>query len=222
MDIDCFFSKYGLPDTPAAGLQSHILFSKEFPRKGYRLEIKPLCLQSDIPIVHRWTTQPYTQKFWQVQCSVEELYNQYLKLLKEGMLNAFIVLLKGLYVAQVDVYPVLKDELAAHYPAQPTDFGLHLLMAPYKNIIRSYPRRLEHLSQDVLITALSFLFSSGSIQRAVAEPDCRNGTANLLAQEVGFRMIKKIQLSYKEANLYEYTKDAFLKRHPVTDAEQYP
>lgn len=45
----------------------------------------------------------------------------------------------------------------------------------------------------------------------MGEPDIRNVKANALVQKAGFRFIKQIEMSYKQANLYECTRQTFAK-----------
>jgi penicillin amidase len=88
-------------------------------------------------------------------------------------------------------------------------------MAPPRYLITKLPDRSAHFSKEVLLTTLHFMFSVPGTDRIIVEPDAANSAANKLVARTGFRFQKEIQLSYKKANLYWYTKEDFLSEHPV-------
>jgi RimJ/RimL family protein N-acetyltransferase len=100
-----------------------------------------------------------------------------------------------------------------HYDTTPNDYGIHLLMSPYKELLSKTALGLKGLSVHVLVTMLDFLFSFKSVTRIIAEPDSENKAANCLAQNACYRFMKEIQLSYKTANLYSYDREDFLKAY---------
>lgn len=183
-----------------------VFHRKRFHQGGEELIIKPLCLDRDIPIIHRWVNEPYAHKYWQMQGGIDELYAHYEKFLDSGVGYSLMFSLKDKPVAQIDFYDVTADEIRDLYDAMPGDHGIHVLMAPYEKPV---PR----LSANVVITCLSFLFTL-SIDRIIGEPDAENERANELVKRVGFRFVKQVQMSYKTANLYSYSREDFLKEHP--------
>jgi hypothetical protein len=76
----------------------------------------------------------------------------------------------------------------------------------------NYNEPIAHLTRDVMVTALAFLFTL-DIERIIGEPDVQNDKANKLVIDVGFRFIKPIQMSYKTANLYIFDKADFIRRY---------
>ncbi|WP_346239590.1 GNAT family N-acetyltransferase [Niabella insulamsoli] len=200
MSIDISQNDFPFPTNLSAQVQ---LYRKEFSDK--QITLKPLHLTRDIKTIHKWVNKPYAQTFWQMQGSIEILYAHYEKLLQSGKCYSLMAFLKDKPVAQIDYYATRFDEIYDLYEYEDNDYGIHLLMGPNKSAIKN-------LTPDVMVTALSFLFSIG-IQRIMGEPDAANEKANKLVQKVGFRFIRQIQMSYKTANLYEYRKEAFLKIH---------
>lgn len=187
-------------------LAKMVFHRKTFPEHGYEVIIKPLCLDRDIQTIHRWVNEPYAHRYWQMQGKIEELYLHYEKFLDSGIGYSLICFLRDKPMAQVDFYDVTADEIKDLYDARPGDHGIHVLMAPYQKPV---PR----LSANVVIACISFLFTL-SIDRIIGEPDADNDRANDLVKRVGFRFMKQVQMSYKKANLYCYSREDFLKEHP--------
>ncbi|HET7115475.1 MAG TPA: GNAT family N-acetyltransferase [Hanamia sp.] len=182
-----------------------ILFSRKLPTIGNELVVKPLHLPRDIHIIHQWVNQPRAKQFWQMEGSVENLYRHYEDFLNAGNGYSLMCFLDNKPVAQIDYYKVAADEVKEHFDYKETDFGIHLLMGNYNEPI-------PHLTRDVMITGLAFLFTL-DIARIIGEPDARNDKANKLVVDVGFRFIKTIQMSYKTANLYMFDKTDFNKKY---------
>ena len=182
-----------------------ILFRSKFPVSKKDLVIKPLHLPRDINIIHEWVNQPYAKMFWQMDGPVETLYHYYENLLSSGTGYSLMCFLEDKPIAQVDYYQVETDEVKKHLDYSETDFGIHMIMG-------NYHEPIAHLTRDVMITVLAFLFTL-DINRVIGEPDVRNEKANKLVVDVGFRFIKTIQMSYKTANLYLFSKAGFINRY---------
>lgn len=182
-----------------------ILFRRKLPGTGKALVVRPLHLPRDIHIIHRWVNQPRAKQFWQMDGPVQDLYRHYELLLNAGSGYSLMCFLEDKPVAQVDYYKVATDEVKEHLHYRETDFGIHLIMGNYEEPV-------AHLTREVMITALGFLFTL-DIDRVIGEPDVRNEKANKLVTDVGFRFIKTIQMSYKTANLYLFDKADFIKRY---------
>jgi RimJ/RimL family protein N-acetyltransferase len=182
-----------------------ILFRRNFPETGNELVVKPLHLPRDIHIIHEWVNQPRAKKFWQMEGSVENLYRHYEDFLNAGTGYSLMCFLDNKPVAQIDYYKVAADEVKEHFDYKETDFGIHLLMG-------NYNQPIAHLTREVMITALAFLFTL-DIDRIIGEPDAQNEKANKLVVDVGFRFIKTIQMSYKTANLYMFYKGDFINKY---------
>lgn len=200
---------YRLPaDMPPWGAATTaLLFEKAFPEEGYTLGIRPFHLERDAPTVHRWVNMPYARRFWGMQGPLEALRAHYAAFLGSGNGFSLMFFLGSRPVAQIDVYAAVTDEIRDHYDARIDDYGIHVLMGPHR-------RPIPRLSQHVLLTCLSFLFTL-PVGRVMGEPDARNVKANALVRKLGFRFIKQISMSYKTANLYALDRDVFRRRQPV-------
>ncbi|HLX92977.1 MAG TPA: GNAT family N-acetyltransferase [Puia sp.] len=176
---------------------------------GGELIIRSLCLRIDLDMIHDWAGRAYSKRFWQLDhLSRDGLGETYRSLLRNLHAHSFIFVFDGYPVAQVDIYQVLADELSAHVTASPNDCGIHLLMQPPG-------QSPKNLSFEVLRSFGAYFFSFDGHGDLYAEPDCRNALANVLAKKAGFEYLRKIQLSYKTANLYVLTKNRFHATHQV-------
>ncbi|MGN7788033.1 GNAT family N-acetyltransferase [Niabella sp. 22666] len=181
-----------------------ILHVQQF--SGYALEVRPLSLTRDIPVLHKWVNMEYAKTFWQMDGSYKRLYNHYEQFLASGLGGSLMFFYPGnpMPVAQMDYYNPKLDEVGSMYEVQDEDIGIHLLMGPPTNPV-------SRLTINVMICGISYLLVSGA-KRIIGEPDADNKNANQLVKRVGFQFMKPITLSYKTANLYILEKTEFLKR----------
>lgn len=188
------------------GLSQMTFLTRPFPVEGYELAVKPLYPVRDIPTIHGWVNAPYALEYWQMPWSEEKLFRYYKTFLNSGAGYSLMFFIGDKPVAQINFYHVMSDEIKTFYDAKPNDYGIHVLMGRYK-------KPIARLSTNVVITCLYYLFSL-SVDRVIGNPDSSNKRANELAQRVGFQFIKTVQMSYKEANLYRYTRVDFFNDHP--------
>ena len=166
------------------------------------LRIRKVDLRKDLALMHRWVNQPYASRFWGMQGTLKALYMFYESKLEEGHLQLFFACIGAAPVALIEVYPVLHSELAGALDFTETDYGIHLLMAPYREVKAAVPVNIDGLSVWVLKATQQMLFGFSAVKRIVAEPDEQNTHACRLAEKAGFQYIKTLQLEDKMARLY--------------------
>lgn len=173
---------------------------------SYALEVRPLSLTRDIPVLHKWVNMKYAKTFWQMDGSYKRLFNHYEQFLASGLGDSLMFFYPGnpMPVAQMDFYNPKLDEVGNMYEVHEDDVGVHLLMGPPTNPVKG-------LTTNVMRCGISYLFESGA-KRIIGEPDKNSINANELVKRVGFQFIKSVELSYKTANLYILEKTEFLKR----------
>lgn len=159
-------------------------------------------MPQDAPTIHRWIQRPYAQRFWQLAGDEEGIEALYRQVLADPDFHSFVVELRGKSIAQIEAYAVSRDELALCVASQPEDTGFHLLMCPPREMKKGW-------SHAVLQLFLAFYFSHPGTKRLFAEPDERNRPANQLALQCGFQWQQKVGLSYKTANLFVLTREAY-------------
>lgn len=163
------------------------------------LHVRSLQLPSDLDTLYDWVNRDYSRQFWQMNGSKKVLLDTYAGLLENPAAHSFLLLLNQQPVAQVDLYLVQSDELGKHVAATGSDCGMHLLMLPPRESFKG-------LSREALRCFIEFYFSFSTAGNLYAEPDRENEKANLLAKKAGFQFLKTVELSYKTANLYVFTR----------------
>lgn len=186
----------------------HFFFSKQ--SGNLTLYIRSLQLEQDLDLVHRWVNAPYA-RYWQMQGSKNNLIKYYLRQKEENITSTFFVCNGCQPIALFDVYQSIWTELRTCYDARQSDYGIHLLMAPHRELI-SLKKDMGNVSEKALQTIIEMLFSFDSVGGVIAEPDIRNQPAHRLAEKIGFVFQKDIQLSDKTAKLYIITKSVYQKR----------
>lgn len=184
----------------------HFFYRKRFG-KSY-LYVRSARLAEDILPIHKWVNEQYARRFWQMQGTMQELTEYYQEQEQKNITSTFFVCHGVTPVALFEVYQVIRTEIESYYEADPADYGIHLLMAPYEEL-QALNKVITRVSEKVLLTIIETLFSFNTINRIVAEPDARNIHACRLAEKAGFTLIKQIQLPEKPANLYMISKDEF-------------
>lgn len=178
------------------------LYRERLSGDQLELGIRKANLRRDLGLMHRWANQPYAYRFWGMQGTLKTLYEFYNPKLEEGHLQLFFAYVGLTPVAMIEVYPVLCSELAGALDFTDADYGIHLLMAPYREVKAAVPVNIDGLSVWVLKAVQRMLFDFSAVKRIVAEPDEQNIHACRLAEKAGFRYIKTLPLEGKVARLY--------------------
>ncbi|WP_346238500.1 GNAT family N-acetyltransferase [Niabella insulamsoli] len=173
------------------------------------LQIKTFSVEGHSKILHRWCNQPYSARFWAMPGSLEELKAYYHKMVKTFEHAPVMLFCNGQPVGFADLYPVWKDILIKYYKASPNEYGVHFLIAPYKEIFQMFKQVPKDFSEVLLWAVLRYLFVQVGVEKVLAEPDHLNTNACRLAERVGFRFLKYIELPEKKASLYIHDKTAF-------------
>lgn len=187
---------------PSAANHQQPLYSVTDSALSATITFRSLDLDTDIDILYDWVNRPYARRFWQLNGTKTLLRNTYHAVLNNPHAHAFIGLVDGQPVCQVDLYNVHADELRGHVACGLNDCGLHLLMMPPQQLQKGF-------SETMLRHFIRFYFSHSLAGQLFAEPDSENALANRLAKKTGFIFHDIIQLSYKTANLYSITKEQF-------------
>ncbi|WP_035797660.1 GNAT family N-acetyltransferase [Kitasatospora mediocidica] len=146
---------------------------------------------ADLPLLAAWMNDPAVAAFWELDGPAERTALHVRRELDAG--NATnLGLLDGVPMSYWEVYPAERDRLAEHYPAEPGDTGLHLLLGPA-------PYRGRGLGA-VLLAAVAEDLLRGA-PRVVAEPDVRNTASIRAFQRAGFTAVREIDLPEKRAAL---------------------
>jgi len=183
---------------PAAGQQA-ILFTKFYSQLQGNISFRSLNLKTDLPLIHEWVNSPYALKYWQMNGHFSQLLSVYQCMEYNPYAHSFVGILNKMIICQLDVYALAIDELKDHVEAQAHDTGFHLLMAPNTNPIKN-------LTVSVINAFLDFYFSFHQAKRLFGEPDATNERSIALLNKNGFKQIKTIQMSYKQAHVFTIQK----------------
>lgn len=181
---------------------------------GYHLSFKTFSVSRHLPIIHEWCNRPYSKQFWGMQGPLKQLKAHYLEKARRFKDISLLIYWDEHPVAFAELYRPAEEVLALHYTAKANDYGLHLLMAPYKSLLKKFDTMGRGFSENILYRLLVYLFSSSKVGRVLAEPDKNNINACRLAEKVGFRFLKEISLPDKKARLYVFERDGFLQMYP--------
>lgn len=187
-------------------LSKMIYHRRSFPGCGYELMIKPLWPERDVKIIHQWAKDPYASQFCWIKGSLQELRRHYEMFMTSGHGYSFMCFMVHRPMAHFDLYHIDDSEIKDLYDAQPDDHWIRIWMAPGRD-------ELPRLSVNVMITCLSYLFTL-SIDRVIMDPDVKDEKANKWFKLAGFQFIKKVSMPYRQANLYCYDRNDFLKEYP--------
>ncbi|MFT4249502.1 MAG: GNAT family N-acetyltransferase [Pseudomonas sp.] len=171
----------------------------EVLHRGFAL--RPLRPDADAALLHDWVVRDYA-RFWGMQQATRaQVAAFYRRLQDSGTASAWLGFSAAGPAFLVECYDPAHDEIGQHYPVQPGDRGMHLLLAPCE-------RRIAGFSLEAMRAVLDFIFADPAAQRVVVEPDLRNAAIQNLNQRAGFRHARVVQLREKQALLSFCTRDA--------------
>jgi siderophore synthetase component len=152
------------------------------------LALRQLRIPEDVGVVHSWVTQDYA-RFWGMQgLDVSGVQDAYRLITAPVHAETYLGLHDGKPAFLVETYHPRHEPLAAHYDAQASDRGMHVLLAPAEH-------RLKGFSWEVFKTVMDFLFQDASVRRVVVEPDVRNERIQALNLRAGFVPQRTVDLT---------------------------
>lgn len=183
---------------------SEILFHATRPAGHFTLR---RYQESDAATLHDWVQRDYAQ-FWGMQDhTLQQVADFYQALLQQQPDGALIGCLNGQAVFLMECYRAQEDAVGKHYPAQPGDYGMHLLLGPAEKPVSQF-------SWQVFTLVMDYLFSRPEVTRVVVEPDVRNSKIHPLNKRAGFAYQRQIEMGHKTAWL------AFCQREDYQQAQQ--
>lgn len=156
----------------------------------------PVVLERDLRLVHAWMNDPAVAAFWEL-AGPEPVTARHLRAQLEGDGHSVpcLGLLDGVPMSYWEVYRADLDPLAAFYPAQPHDMGLHVLIGGATD-------RGRGLGSMLLRTVGRLVLDhSAPCGRVIAEPDVRNAASVAAFLNAGFQLHAELDLPGKRAAL---------------------
>lgn len=152
--------------------------------------------------------RPHVAEFWRQAWPAAEWARELERQLGGDHSVPLLVGTDDVPVAYLEVYRVLRDRLAGHYPAHPHDLGVHVAIGEPSRTGRGLGRALLRAVAEALLVA------DPRCLRVVAEPDVRNGPSIRAFTTAGFRQAGQISLPDKTAALLVFDRHPESDRHP--------
>ncbi|HEX8705442.1 MAG TPA: GNAT family N-acetyltransferase, partial [Myxococcaceae bacterium] len=96
------------------------------PRMATPWSVWPANPTKDLERVHRWMQAPHVAAFWKQAWPVEPWRAELERQAAGNHSLPCMLALEGEPVAYLEVYRVVRDRLAGHYPVRPYDLGVHV------------------------------------------------------------------------------------------------
>lgn len=160
-----------------------------------RLGIAPIDPDRDAALVQAWVADPHSG-FWQMgDLTVDEVRDYLHGVAADPHQQAWLGLRGGEPVFLVETYDPAHVLLVDVHDARDGDLGMHLLVSP--------PDRepVHGLTSAIMATVVRFVFDGLGARRVVVEPDVRNAAIARKNAEVGFRVLREVDLPGKRASL---------------------
>ena len=159
--------------------------------------------EADAPLLHSWVTRPYASFWGMLDCSVDDVVEEYSRIQSSGHHHALLGLDGGVPAFLMEEYLPSLSPLAGVYAVQPGDIGMHLLIGPPAG-----PPSTGYTAA-AMETVLDRLFAKDKVERVVVEPDARNHKIHVLNARLGFQPAGEVTLPDKQALLSFCTREAF-------------
>ncbi|SBT90842.1 Protein N-acetyltransferase, RimJ/RimL family [Streptomyces sp. DI166] len=160
------------------------------------LQLVPVCLERDLPLISRWMNDPAVAAFWELAGPLG-VVEQHVRSQSagDGRSVPCVGVLDGTPMSYWEIYRADLDPLARHYPARPHDTGIHLLIGDVVDRGRGLGSTLLRAVAD------RALDRRPACARVIAEPDLRNTPSVAAFLSAGFRFCAEVDLPDKRAAL---------------------
>jgi len=174
-------------------------FTKYIPAIG-DFRLRPLQIPGDMALIQDWVNRDYARYWGLMGYSVEQVAAEYRKISQKAAV--YLGFCNGEPAFLLECYDPKQHGLDEHYEWQPSDQGMHILLAPAE-------RPIANFSGSVFTVIMDFMFSDSSVQRIVVEPDVGNEKIHVLNKRAGFEYQKIIALPNKTAHLAFCTREQY-------------
>jgi RimJ/RimL family protein N-acetyltransferase len=150
---------------------------------------------TDPDLVHGWMRSPHVDAFWHQAWPRERWIEEIAGHLAGDAILPVLIDLDGRPLAYIEVYRVLRDRLAGHYPYHPHDLGVHIAIGEVNRTGQGLGRSL------LRALAVGLLAADPECARVVAEPDVNNAPSLKAFAAAGFRPAGEVAFPDKTAAL---------------------
>ncbi len=143
------------------------------------LALRPLRLQDDLQVLHRWVSHERAAYWGMVGMSPEQVRSGYEAICAADHVQVLMGLHDGEPAFLVETYHPSGEPVGRLAPCTDTDRGMHVLVAPPA-------RRIPGFTDAVFLRILEVLFADPVVERVVVEPDIRNEAIRRRNLRAGF------------------------------------
>ena len=183
-------------------MNTKVVFSATIAGFG-SIELRPLDMEKDIPVLHHWVNQEYAQYWGMLGKSLEEVRAEYQKIITHS--DVFTGTINGTVSFLLERYNPQQDLIGNYYNVKKYDCGIHVIVAPAEQPVHQF-------TWHIFSTILKFVFSDFTVQRIVVEPDIRNKKMFAICHRVGFEDGAIVSLPHKTAKLAFCTREQFIQK----------
>ncbi len=160
------------------------------------LSVEPVDPDRDAAVVQAWLAHP-ASSWWEMGHLDVEAVRAYLAGVQADPAQAaWLGRHDGEPCFLVETYDPAAVLLTDVWPAEPGDVGMHLLVAP-----PPADGRVHGLTSAVMRTVVEHCRDALGARRVVVEPDVRNTAVHAKNAEVGFRVLREVDVDGKRALL---------------------
>lgn len=188
--INCEYYSENLIKPKKGGL----VHKRYFENSTMEIGIRAFDIETDLEVLYEWVNKDYAKKFWEMDGSIEELEEAYIKHLGVDYSHPYIGTLNGVPIFTLELYWAIKDEVGKYYPFHPGDYGFHMLIAPAK-------KKINNFSYYALTMCMEHFFSHTQVHRMIGEASVEHAGTHNLITKVGCEFNKALTLPYKTSNL---------------------
>ncbi|GAB2813267.1 GNAT family N-acetyltransferase [Lentzea nigeriaca] len=149
----------------------------------------------DAGLVADWMNTPHVAAAWDQAWPLQRWADELARQLAGDHSLPCVASYDGRPLAYLEIYRVVRDRLAAHYPAGPHDLGVHVAIGDPQDIGRGLGSALLRAVADGLLAA------EPGCSQIVAEPNVLNPASQRAFRNAGFRYAGEVVFPHKKAAL---------------------
>jgi RimJ/RimL family protein N-acetyltransferase len=184
-----------LPTQTGAGVpaQPRPVLWFDLPTPAGRFTLSPVKPERELPLIQQWMNDPEVARYWELDGPPERTAEHVRAQLDSAHSRPLLARLSGRPIGYWELYQAAQDPLAAHYPAEPADLGVHLLIGE--------PDCRGIGLGGLLLRVLADAAQRQRPRRLVAEPDEGNLASVRAFAAAGFEPAGTLELPGKRATL---------------------
>ncbi|MFV0248358.1 MAG: GNAT family N-acetyltransferase [Tenacibaculum sp.] len=183
-----------------------IVYSRYFPKEEVTISIRPMDIQKDLEMLHKWFHREHAIKIWQMNWSIDQLEAYYRSMIASNTFYSYIAEANGIPTCNFEVYWPIRDLVGDFYNVLPTDYGTHQFIAP-TNPKKKFVSVITQCMMD-------FVFSQPEVGKMIGEGAVDSLASIINKSHVGFKIEKQIEMPHKKANLNFCYRDWYWAKFP--------